>query len=253
MTELDKGSRVASNVGEVFGTLTTLVGRSKSDGTSVAGYQVLVLDPSGLAVYPLSDSRPMIIGRAEDVDVQLRDPMASRRHATLHVRPLAIEDRGSANGTLLGSRVVEPGAPVPVQPGQAISIGSSLIIVRHAEKGDARGTDGEPPRSSRAGAGGAGTASIVIHDVKMKELYVLVGRIAPSPINVLILGETGVGKEVVAETIHRKSPRAEAPVVRINCAALSEALLESELFGHEKGAFTGAVSAKPGLIEVANG
>jgi transcriptional regulator with GAF, ATPase, and Fis domain len=87
----------------------------------------------------------------------------------------------------------------------------------------------------------------------MKDLYVLVGRIAPSPINVLILGETGVGKEVVAETIHRRSPRADAPVVRINCAALSEALLESELFGHEKGAFTGAVSAKPGLIEVANG
>jgi transcriptional regulator with GAF, ATPase, and Fis domain len=93
----------------------------------------------------------------------------------------------------------------------------------------------------------------VVQDPKMTALYALVARVAQGPINVLILGETGVGKEIIAETIHRKSPRGEAPVVRINCAALSESLLESELFGHEKGAFTGAVAAKPGLIEVAHG
>jgi two-component system, NtrC family, response regulator AtoC len=90
-------------------------------------------------------------------------------------------------------------------------------------------------------------------DGTMRELYRLVERIAPSPICVLILGETGVGKEVMAETIHRRSARANKPLVKIHCAALSESLFESELFGHERGAFTGALEPKQGLIESADG
>jgi two-component system, NtrC family, response regulator AtoC len=70
---------------------------------------------------------------------------------------------------------------------------------------------------------------------------------------VLLLGETGVGKEVMAEAIHRRSPRAARPFVRLNCGAMSETLIESELFGHEKGAFTGAIQSKPGLLETAEG
>ncbi|MFO0586158.1 MAG: sigma 54-interacting transcriptional regulator [Polyangiaceae bacterium] len=94
---------------------------------------------------------------------------------------------------------------------------------------------------------------VVVPDGTMQKLYKLVKRIAASPISVLLLGETGVGKEVMAETIHRDSPRAGKPLLRLNCAALSEQLLESELFGHERGAFTGAVVAKPGLLETAHG
>jgi DNA-binding NtrC family response regulator len=85
------------------------------------------------------------------------------------------------------------------------------------------------------------------------DLDAVVERVAGSNISVLLLGETGVGKEVMAGAVHARSPRAAAPFVGINCAAFSEALFESELFGHERGAFTGADRAKPGLLEVAEG
>jgi DNA-binding NtrC family response regulator len=87
----------------------------------------------------------------------------------------------------------------------------------------------------------------------MQHIYRLTERIAASMINVLIMGETGVGKERLAEMVHQRSPRADSPFLRLNVAALTETLLESELFGHERGAFTGAVQAKPGLLETAHG
>ena len=90
--------------------------------------------------------------------------------------------------------------------------------------------------------------SIAIH-----KLLGLVTRVAPQEASVLILGESGVGKELVARALHRLSPRAPRPFVAINCAALTETLLESELFGYEKGAFTGAVAQKKGKLEMAEG
>ena len=87
----------------------------------------------------------------------------------------------------------------------------------------------------------------------MVKLLRLVEQVAPSRASVLVLGETGTGKELIAEMIHRASPRAKQPLVRLNCAALSESLLESELFGHEKGSFTGAIGRREGRFELANG
>lgn len=88
---------------------------------------------------------------------------------------------------------------------------------------------------------------------KMKEVYRLIERTGGSTKPILVQGESGTGKELVARALHEASPLADKPLVVINCAALPETLLESELFGHEKGAFTGAVSTKPGLFEVADG
>jgi DNA-binding NtrC family response regulator len=94
---------------------------------------------------------------------------------------------------------------------------------------------------------------IVLHDESMLRLRRFAERMAQGNIGVLILGETGVGKEIFAEIIHRASPRSGKPFVRLNCAAFVETLAESELFGYERGAFTGAVQAKPGLLEAADG
>src|SRR5437764_7853432 len=87
----------------------------------------------------------------------------------------------------------------------------------------------------------------------MKEVYQFLSRVAPIDSTVLIHGESGTGKELAARAIHRNSPRAAKPFVPINCAAIPEGLLESELFGHERGAFTGAVAQKKGRLEMADG
>jgi two-component system response regulator AtoC len=94
---------------------------------------------------------------------------------------------------------------------------------------------------------------VIVIDPLMKHVFELAARAASSAITVLIIGETGAGKEVVADAIHSAGPRAKGPVIRLNCAALPESLVESELFGHEKGAFTGAVATKQGFFEVASG
>jgi DNA-binding NtrC family response regulator len=98
-----------------------------------------------------------------------------------------------------------------------------------------------------------GSTSLVGHSSAMQEVARLIARVAPSTKPVLIQGESGTGKELVARAIHQQSTVAKEPLVVINCAALPETLLESELFGYEKGAFTGAQGPKPGLFEIADG
>ncbi|RIL05841.1 MAG: Fis family transcriptional regulator [Proteobacteria bacterium] len=94
---------------------------------------------------------------------------------------------------------------------------------------------------------------LVGNSVRMQQLYEMVNRVASTKTNVLVVGESGTGKELIARAIHTESDRAEAAFIALNCAAIPENLLESELFGHVKGAFTGAVGNKPGLFEAADG
>jgi len=98
-----------------------------------------------------------------------------------------------------------------------------------------------------------GERRVIAVDPMMTRLFALVSKLARSELPILITGETGVGKEIVATALHRWSARRERPLLSLNCAAIAESLLESELFGHEQGAFSGAVGAKPGLLESASG
>jgi two-component system, NtrC family, response regulator len=96
-------------------------------------------------------------------------------------------------------------------------------------------------------------APLVGHSASMRQIFEIVAKVADSPSTVLITGESGTGKEIVARELHRGSPRRDKPLIKVNCAAIPKDLVESELFGYEKGAFTGAVGSKPGRFELADG
>ncbi|NUP07197.1 MAG: sigma 54-interacting transcriptional regulator [Polyangiaceae bacterium] len=180
-----------------------------------------------------------VIGRSREADITVDHTSVSRRHAVLEIDTgLVWEDLGSANGTRVRGRVLIAGERVHVGWGEAVEVGSTLVMVRaphDAEKSPS--TAGQPAATSSP----------------MADVERWIGLVAHTDMSVLLLGETGVGKGYFARRIHDRSPRATGPFVHINCAALAENLLESELFGHERGAFTGAAQAKPGLLEAASG
>ncbi len=226
--------------------LSTATARDANSGGDSGVLQLLALETTGFKVISLPPSGSLRIGRGDECELRLEDALVSRRHAILRLNPLSIEDLGSANGTRLGSTVLPAATPTSLPLGQAISVGRSLVLVRRAAAPATADATGEKAHVTQH-------ANLVVRDPTMRKLYATVERLARGRISVLILGETGVGKEVVAEAIHRASPRRDARFLRVNCASLSESLLESDLFGHERGAFTGASSTKPGLIELADG
>jgi len=220
-------------------------------------YELLVYTRQQSQLFPLNAGSIVGIGRGADNAIHVDDPSASRQHARLHVgEDVHVEDLGSVNGTLLihNSSVREerdetdasanqrllPYQPTPMTAGDVLRIGSVILVLQGK---------GRPSPSGGVSTGDAQAGPPVLVDPEMRRVYELAVRGAGSDISVLILGETGVGKEVMAETVHRRSPRVEHPFLRLNCAALPESLLEGELFGHERGAFTGAHAAKAGLIE----
>jgi len=180
-------------------------------------------------------------GTAPGNTLVLTDPAVSRHHFVLSVttRGAHLKDTGSTNGVFLGAARLESGW---IQPGATIQAGTTTL---RYEDGEA---DVEAPLSVSDRFGRAFGRAIA-----MRRVFALLPRISASEATVLIEGETGTGKTLVAEAIHHASPRASGPFVIVDCGAIPPSLIESELFGHEKGAFTGATGARVGAIEAASG
>ncbi|WP_437747506.1 sigma 54-interacting transcriptional regulator [Sorangium sp. So ce302] len=205
-------------------------------------------------VIDLTDGDVVAVGRAPESTVCVDDARVSRNHARVARRgqTVALVDLGSRNGTSVNGAVVR-GAERALAGGDVIRIGPAEIVVAIAAPAPVEAAPpGAAPEALEGPPSGAG-AGFVVADEAMVKVFQVVQRLARAQTTVLVLGETGSGKEVVSEQLHRASPRAGGPFVRLSCAALPEALLESELFGHEKAAFTGADRRKIGYFEAAQG
>jgi DNA-binding NtrC family response regulator len=134
---------------------------------------------------------------------------------------------------------------------KTFSVDELTVVVERALRQRVLGVENRNLREQLAAA--LGLENVIGQSPAMAQVFELVKKAARSEANILILGESGTGKELIARAVHANSPRAAHPFVPVDCASLPENLLESELFGHEKGAFTGAVRAKPGLMEIADG
>lgn len=191
----------------------------------------------------LDASRPAraLLGTSAACDLRVNDREVSRRHAAVEIGDLGLRltDLGSTNGTRVDSlRVVD----ALLRGGETIHIGETSILVEPI-------ADATAPELSTALRFGR----LVGASPEMRRLYPLCERLAASDIPVVIEGETGTGKEVLAEALHDASGRAKGPFVVFDCTAVPGSLLESALFGHARGAFTGAVEERIGVFEQANG
>ncbi|MGC3998126.1 MAG: sigma 54-interacting transcriptional regulator [Anaeromyxobacter sp.] len=171
-------------------------------------------------------------------DVPLDDPFVSAQHLRIEAREgrWQLVDLGSTNGTYIaGARVGRAELPL----GVTFTVGDAQLTLE-------RRVDPEPPRPETF-------EGMTTQDPGLRQVFELVQRVGASDAAVTILGETGTGKELVARALHACSPRRDAPFIPVNCSAIAETLIESELFGHEKGAFSGADRQRRGAFEEAHG
>jgi DNA-binding NtrC family response regulator len=188
-----------------------------------------------------STSERIVIGTHERAELVLSDSTISRFHCEIALENdrIAIRDLGSRNGTLVDGVMVEHAY---LRVGSRITIGCSDLEL---------GLGDDLLELPLAAHGRFG--SMVGESLSMRAAFALLARAAQTDATVLLAGETGVGKEVAAEAVHAQSARHDGPFVIVDCGAIPSDLLESELFGHEKGAFTGAVQARQGAFEAAAG
>jgi DNA-binding NtrC family response regulator len=215
---------------------------------------VSLLWEGGTTTLTLPERDPCLIGRASDADIAIDSRSISRRHAQLHhANGFFIEDLGSANGTRVRGRTLTEGERVSVELNEPVMIGSAILVLRPGATIAPTGapvTTSAPP-TQRRDPDSARASSPRPAKSRMDDVDRFISIVAPTEISVLLLGETGAGKGYFARLIHDRSRRSAGPFLHLNCAALPENLLESELFGYERGAFSGAAQAKPGLLEAA--
>ena len=188
----------------------------------------------------LAEGGRLRVGTAAHNELALSDETVSREHFYIEwdSKGFLLCDRGSTNGTFLNGAEIREAF---LRPGWVIGAGSTELQFKPFEER----IEIRPSEKEELG-------DMVGRSKAMREIFGLIERIAPTDATVLIEGETGTGKDMIARALHRLSPRAEQPFVVVDCGAVSGTLIESELFGHEKGAFTGAVSTRLGAFEQAN-
>ncbi len=181
------------------------------------------------------------VGAAPGSDLKLEEPTVSRVHCELRVRQetITLRDLGSTNGTFVDGVRLRDG---DIAPGALVRVGATTFRV---EVGD------EPAFVEVSGATCFG--ELVGTSLEMRRVYAVLERLGSTDATLLVQGETGTGKDVVARSLHAASRRAAGPIVSIDCGAIPENLFESELFGHVRGAFSGAVSERKGVLEEASG
>ena len=187
------------------------------------------------------DRRLAYLGSAPDNHIVVEDPTVSRVHAKIEVDRLGhrLRDLESKNGTRInGVRVSDAYLPPECQ----ITVGETELTFQLADES----VEVELATRNRFG-------SILGESLEMREIFALLARVAPTMATVLVEGESGTGKELIAEALHEESPRKGGPFVVFDCSAVPRDLVESELFGHLKGSFTGAVGNRIGAFEEANG
>ena len=213
---------------------------------------LIVQAPDATQVIRLDEGREVIAGRGDEAALRIAGSDVSRPHAVFRRAGalVEVEDLGSRNGTWLdGQRIA---GRATLMPSATVRIGPAQIGLAVCAEAPGRSTPGRRAPGDELDAPPLDD-SVIVADDAMRALYTDALRVARAQCTVLITGETGAGKELVAEYIHQTSPRAGGRFVRLNCAAVPESLLESELFGYERGAFTGAERRREGWFEAASG
>ncbi len=201
----------------------------------------VVEGPDKGRTFTLDGSQParVLLGQSPACELRLTDPQVSRRHAALepHGTELRLTDLTSTNGTVVDRVKV---AECYLRGGELVTAGATLLRIERLEGSPAAVV----PLANSFGR-------LIGSSPEMRRLFPLCERLARSDVPVVIEGETGTGKEVVAEALHERGPRADKPFVVFDCTTVPSNLIESELFGHERGAFTGAVATRSGVFEQA--
>ena len=201
---------------------------------------LVVCGPDGVRSVPIELDRELVIGRHESCQVSLQAPALSRYHARFLRRAatVTVEDLGSRHGTWVGGERVEK---AELSLGAAARLADVVVAVTLQ------------PSAAQLASTSARLPEALYASPRMLQLRELLQRVAQTELSVVVLGETGTGKELAARELHLASARRHAPMRVLNCAALSPQLIQSTLFGHERGALTAADHARAGVFEEANG